>query len=102
MSKRSKNTEAAAPDRDAMIAVAAYFRAEQRGFTPGDSVDDWLQAAAEIDRMLAPAALPVEAPAAPAAKAKAKAKTTAAPAKPAAKAKSKTAAAAATPVKTRR
>lgn len=30
-----------------MIAVAAYFRAEQRGFAPGDELDDWFQAEAE-------------------------------------------------------
>ncbi len=32
---------------DEMIAVAAYFRAEQRGFAPGDELDDWFQAEAE-------------------------------------------------------
>jgi len=32
---------------DEMIAVAAYFRAEQRGFAPGDDLDDWFQAEAE-------------------------------------------------------
>lgn len=30
-----------------MIAVAAYFRAERRGFAPGDELGDWLQAEAE-------------------------------------------------------
>lgn len=30
-----------------MIAVAAYFRAEQRGFEPGNELADWLQAEAE-------------------------------------------------------
>ncbi len=29
------------------IAVAAYFRAEQRGFTPGEDQADWFQAEAE-------------------------------------------------------
>lgn len=32
---------------EAMIAVAAYFRAEQRGFAPGNELADWLQAEAE-------------------------------------------------------
>jgi hypothetical protein len=32
---------------DEMIAVAAYFRAEQRGFAPGDELGDWFQAEAE-------------------------------------------------------
>ena len=31
-----------------MIAEAAYFRAERRGFTDGYSLDDWLVAEAEI------------------------------------------------------
>jgi hypothetical protein len=31
-----------------MIAVAAYYRAEQRGFAPGGEVMDWLQAEAEL------------------------------------------------------
>ena len=29
------------------IAVAAYFRAEKRGFAPGREIDDWLAAEAE-------------------------------------------------------
>lgn len=38
-----------------MIAEAAYFRAERRGFCGGDSerLDDWLQAEMEIGRLLA-------------------------------------------------
>jgi len=39
-------------NRDEMIAVAAYFRAERRGFAPGDPKADWLAAEAEIDRLL--------------------------------------------------
>lgn len=35
-----------------MIATAAYFRAEQRGFNGGGETEDWLQAEAEIDAML--------------------------------------------------
>lgn len=35
--------------RGQMIAEAAYFRAEQRGFMPGDELGDWLQAEAEVD-----------------------------------------------------
>ena len=30
------------------VAVAAYFRAQDRGFTPGAEMDDWLQAEQEI------------------------------------------------------
>jgi hypothetical protein len=31
-----------------LIAQAAYYRAEKRGFTPGLEADDWLQAETEI------------------------------------------------------
>lgn len=30
------------------IAVAAYYRAERRGFAPGGEVDDWLEAEREL------------------------------------------------------
>ena len=36
-----------------MIAVAAYLRAEKRGFIGGDSAEDWLAAQAEVDALLA-------------------------------------------------
>ena len=39
-------------DRDEMISVAAYYRAEHRGFVEGDSLADWLSAEAEIDAIL--------------------------------------------------
>ena len=32
----------------AMIAEAAYYCAEKRGFTPGHDVEDWLEAEARI------------------------------------------------------
>jgi DNA anti-recombination protein RmuC len=35
-----------------MIADAAYFRAERRGFNSGDPVADWLEAEAEVDARL--------------------------------------------------
>jgi hypothetical protein len=38
--------------RHEMIAVAAYLRAERRGFAPGREVEDWYEAAADIDAML--------------------------------------------------
>jgi hypothetical protein len=34
--------------RRAMIAEAAYYRAERRGFKPGHELEDWLAAEAEI------------------------------------------------------
>lgn len=36
-----------------MIAEAAYYRAERRGFVGGDPVADWLMAEAEIKQQLA-------------------------------------------------
>ena len=38
-----------AGQRQQMIAEAAYFRAERRGFAGGDAVRDWCEAEAEID-----------------------------------------------------
>ena len=38
--------------RQAMIAEAAYYLAERRGFAPGHELDDWLQAEAELTRLL--------------------------------------------------
>lgn len=43
------NTKA---EREQMIAATAYHRAQQRGFTPGGELDDWLHAEAEVDRFL--------------------------------------------------
>ena len=36
-------------DREARIAEAAYWRAERRGFTAGQELDDWLAAEKEVD-----------------------------------------------------
>lgn len=38
--------------REQMIAEAAYFRAEQRGFTPGNEMSDWLEAEADVESVL--------------------------------------------------
>jgi len=35
--------------REQMIAEAAYFLAERRGFTPGNDLADWLQAKANVE-----------------------------------------------------
>ena len=50
-----KGAEALLPtfDRLVMVAEAAYYRAERRGFAPGAEMDDWLAAEAEIERLLA-------------------------------------------------
>ncbi len=34
------------------IALAAYYKAQARGFVPGHEIDDWLEAQAEIDRQM--------------------------------------------------
>jgi len=57
---RSRKSPAAAPlpahltpeTRHALIAEAAYLRAERRGFVPGRETDDWLAAEAEVDALL--------------------------------------------------
>ena len=38
--------------RAALIAEAAFFRAEKRGFAPGHETEDWLAAEAEVDATL--------------------------------------------------
>ncbi|MGB6604451.1 MAG: DUF2934 domain-containing protein [Steroidobacteraceae bacterium] len=38
--------------RRAMVAEAAYLRAEQRGFAPGQETEDWLAAEIEVDALL--------------------------------------------------
>ncbi len=35
--------------REELIATAAYFRAAQRGFAPGNELEDWLAAEREFD-----------------------------------------------------
>jgi hypothetical protein len=51
MSTESEETtdkkEAIDPARQQWISVAAYFKAEQRGFRVGKELDDWLEAECE-------------------------------------------------------
>lgn len=44
------------PARRARIAIAAYYRAERRGFAPGREIEDWLEAEREVDRAATAAA----------------------------------------------
>ena len=47
---------AAKPDpeqRHALIAEAAYYRAERRGFQPGRELEDWCAAESEVDSVRA-------------------------------------------------
>lgn len=39
-------------DRMRLIAEAAYFKAERRGFAEGSELEDWVEAEAEIDALL--------------------------------------------------
>ena len=60
-----KQTAPAVPsgqERDAMVRIAAFFRAEQRGFAPGNEWEDWLAAEAEVDALIG-ATKPRKAPA---------------------------------------
>ena len=45
-------TDMAPQERRAMIAQAAYFRAERRGFEPGHETEDWLAAEQEVEHLL--------------------------------------------------
>jgi hypothetical protein len=38
--------------RHALIAEAAYLRAERRGFAPGHETEDWLAAEVEVEALL--------------------------------------------------
>jgi len=40
-------------ERGAMIAQAAYYLAEHRGFEPGHDLEDWLLAESQIDAAIA-------------------------------------------------
>ena len=51
---RAKKTAAVSTEqRKYYVEVAAYHIAERRGFAPGNPLEDWVQAEAEIDRLLA-------------------------------------------------
>lgn len=42
-----------AQERELLVARAAYFRAEKRGFAPGRELQDWVEAEAEVLRLIA-------------------------------------------------
>jgi len=48
--------QAGASQRQAMVAEAAFFIAQSRGFLPDRQLDDWLAAEHEVDQRLAGAA----------------------------------------------
>lgn len=51
---RAKRPKGVPPEqRRNYIEMAAYYIAERRAFAPGNPLEDWVQAEAEIDRLLA-------------------------------------------------
>ncbi|MCK9285448.1 MAG: DUF2934 domain-containing protein [Rhodocyclaceae bacterium] len=48
----SQASDAAAIPREQLISEAAYYKAEQRGFQPGNEMADWFEAEADVDSML--------------------------------------------------
>ncbi len=48
-----KKGGASPEQRSYYIEIAAYYIAERRGFASGDPLQDWVEAEAEIDRLLA-------------------------------------------------
>ncbi len=46
---RTAGAKIAPEQRQQVIAQAAYFIAERRGFAPGNELEDWLQAEAEFE-----------------------------------------------------
>ena len=44
-----KRAPAVPADRESMVRMAAYLRAERRGFAPGYEIEDWLAAEAEVN-----------------------------------------------------
>lgn len=50
--KSAASSPAAANAKLQMIAEAAYYIAEKRGFQGGDEVQDWLTAETQIEQML--------------------------------------------------
>ena len=46
---RLKGVGAPPTERDRLVAEAAYYIAERRGFSPGSELSDWLEAEREVD-----------------------------------------------------
>ncbi|MBK9019010.1 MAG: DUF2934 domain-containing protein [Sulfuritalea sp.] len=53
VARAKKPKSVPAEQRRNYIEMAAYYIAERRGFAPGNPLEDWVQAEAEIDRLLA-------------------------------------------------
>ncbi len=50
--KNAARAGVTAEERRQKIAEAAYYRALQRGFHGGSDIEDWLEAEAEIDKLI--------------------------------------------------
>ncbi|WP_220476935.1 DUF2934 domain-containing protein [Massilia cavernae] len=50
MTKQRRSTIQSQPQQ--MTAIAAYYLAERRGFSPGQKLEDWLRAEGEIESRL--------------------------------------------------
>jgi Protein of unknown function (DUF2934) len=53
---RVRSISVSPEQRRQMIEESAYFRAEQRAFTGGDPVADWLLSEREVDELLSQSA----------------------------------------------
>ncbi len=51
-SERSSSLDITSEERWKMIAVAAYHKAEKRGFLPGGELQDWAESEKEINKLL--------------------------------------------------
>lgn len=54
---RKSSTEKPSPqvsseDLQRLVAEAAYYRAQKRGFEPGYELQDWVEAEAEVKRLI--------------------------------------------------
>jgi hypothetical protein len=49
---KSKSSKVSPEQRYLMICEAAYYKAERRGFSPENEIQDWLDAESEINRLL--------------------------------------------------
>lgn len=58
----SRSPSIGADERLRMIREAAYRRHEQRGFAHGHDLEDWLEAEAQVDRMISGRRESIEAP----------------------------------------
>jgi hypothetical protein len=48
----SSQQEVTNVERQQLISEAAYFRAQERGFTPGRELEDWLAAEIQIEELM--------------------------------------------------